>query len=299
MTRAEIQAFLAVVEYGSISRAADELFLRQSTLSGRIQTLENELNMVLFKRGKGVRSTELTDYGRDFVPIAEKWEQLWQETLSAANKRQNKALSVSAILSLNAYIMSEVYSLFAANNPSVRLRLLIRHSDDSYHLIESGGAEAAFVTKPQYSKKVDALPLFREKMMLVYNEAYPAGEALHPSELDANREVLLDWHREYVRWQEYWFGPTSSPRVYTDDMTLMEDFLEKESCWTVAPVSVARALTQKSNKIRTASLLDAPGDRTVFMLKRSMTAASEELNLLLSYMKEVVERQGAQWVYGA
>jgi hypothetical protein len=35
------------------------------------------------------------------------------------------------------------------------------------------------------------------------------------------------------------------------------------------------------------------------MLKRSMTAASEELNLLLSYMKEVVERQGAQWVYGA
>lgn len=298
MTRAEIQAFLAVVEYGSISRAADELFLRQSTLSGRIQTLENELNMVLFKRGKGVRSTELTDYGRDFVPIAEKWEQLWQETLSAAAKRQNKALSVSAILSLNAYIMSEVYSLFAAGNPLVRLRLLIRHSDDSYHLIENGGAEAAFVTKPQYSKRVDTLPLFREKMMLVYNEAYPAGEALHPSELDVNREVLLDWHREYMRWQEYWFGP-GSPRVYTDDMTLMEDFLKTENCWTVAPVSAAQALTRKSEKIRVAPLPDPPGDRTVFMLKRSMTAASEELTLLLAYMKEVVERQGAQWLYNA
>ena len=53
MTRAEIQAFLAVVECGSFSSAADNLFLSQSTLSGRIQTLEQELNMTLFRRGKG------------------------------------------------------------------------------------------------------------------------------------------------------------------------------------------------------------------------------------------------------
>jgi DNA-binding transcriptional LysR family regulator len=97
MTRAEIQAFLAVVENGSISRAADELFLRQSTLSGAFRRWKRAEHDSL-QRGKGVRSTELTDTGRDFVPIAEKWEQLWQETLSAASKRRNKALSVSAIL---------------------------------------------------------------------------------------------------------------------------------------------------------------------------------------------------------
>ena len=295
MTRAEIQAFLAVVEYGSITRAADELFLRQSTLSGRIQTLESELNMTLFKRGKGVRSAELTPFGRDFIPVAEKWERLWQETLMAAGKMQCKLLSVSAILSINAYIMSEVYSLYASRNPAVRLRLLIRHSDESYHLIENGGAEAAFVTKPQFSKKVEAVPLFRENMMLVCANESKAMQAVHPSELDVGREVMLDWHREYSQWHEYWFGANCIPHVYTDDMSLMENFLQTENCWTIAPVSVARALT-RTGTMQAKTIIDAPHDRTVFMLRRSGAEASEECNMLLGDMKEVVERLGAAWV---
>jgi len=296
MTRAEIQAFLAVVECGSISRAADKLFVRQSTLSGRIQNLETELNLILFKRGKGVRSSELTDHGRDFIPIAEKWEKLWQETLTAANKKQHRLLCTSAIHSVNTYIMTEACSLFAAQYPEVRLRLLIRHSDEAYHLIENGGVEAAFITKPQFSKKVEAISLFSEKTVLVYNESYPIAQTVHPSELDPGKEILLDWYREYIQWHEYWFGENSAPKVFTDDMSIMEKFLQTESCWSITPISVAGML-QRNSLVRIISLEEPPPDRNVYMIKFNKASMSEELGLLLENIREVVERQGAEWIY--
>lgn len=296
MTRAEIQAFLAVMEYGSISGAADKLFLRQSTVSERIRALEAELNVTLFRRGKGVRSAELTPAGRDFVPLAEKWERLWLETLASAGRKQHRTLSICAISSINAYIMQEVYGLFTARSPNVPLRLLIRHSDETYHLMESGGAEAAFVTKPHFSKKVQTLPLFRESMQLACNEAYRISEPARPPELDAGREILLDWHREYGQWHEYWFGANCTPRVYTDDMGMMESFLKRESCWAVVPLSAARVLAG-SERIRIRSLTDGPQDRTVYMLLPNAAGISEELHLLLGQMQEVTGRLGASWIF--
>ena len=43
MTYEQIQTFLAVVSYGTISSAADALYVSQSTVSTRLQQLEEEL----------------------------------------------------------------------------------------------------------------------------------------------------------------------------------------------------------------------------------------------------------------
>ena len=54
-----IEAFLAVSDTGSFSRAADTLFLSQPAISKRIQTLEHTLDITPFDRvGKSVRLTE-------------------------------------------------------------------------------------------------------------------------------------------------------------------------------------------------------------------------------------------------
>ena len=66
-----IEAFLAVIRTGSLTEAARQLHLTQPTLSHRLQTLEAELGATLLIRGKGQRRIELTDAGRDFVPLAE------------------------------------------------------------------------------------------------------------------------------------------------------------------------------------------------------------------------------------
>lgn len=56
MTSLEIEAFLTVHRTGSVTKAAELLYISQSSLSTRLRTLERELGCALFARGKGARA---------------------------------------------------------------------------------------------------------------------------------------------------------------------------------------------------------------------------------------------------
>src|SRR5699024_7499071 len=67
--RAEhLSAFEAVARLGTFTRAAEEQFVAQPSLSRQIRTLEAELGAALFDRGR--RGAELTEAGRVLLPIA-------------------------------------------------------------------------------------------------------------------------------------------------------------------------------------------------------------------------------------
>ena len=53
MNNVDIETFWTVVENGSVTAAAEALFITRPTLSGRVQSLENEVGAKLFIRGQG------------------------------------------------------------------------------------------------------------------------------------------------------------------------------------------------------------------------------------------------------
>ncbi|MFQ9679487.1 MAG: LysR family transcriptional regulator [Ruthenibacterium lactatiformans] len=63
MNQSYFEVFLAVVECKSVSRAAEKLFLSQSTVSHRLKMLENEIGCLLFERAQGQRECVLTAKG--------------------------------------------------------------------------------------------------------------------------------------------------------------------------------------------------------------------------------------------
>ena len=65
----QLEVFVAVVEYGGFTRAAEELFFNQSTISAHISLLEQALGQELLVRGSR-RSVRLTDAGERVYPIA-------------------------------------------------------------------------------------------------------------------------------------------------------------------------------------------------------------------------------------
>jgi len=70
MTLQQLSYFLAAVEHGSFTAAAEELHLAQPSLSEQIRRLEGELGVRLFTRlGRGVA---LTEAGRALRPQAER-----------------------------------------------------------------------------------------------------------------------------------------------------------------------------------------------------------------------------------
>ena len=52
MNLTSLQTFLAILETGSLVRAADKLNVTQSTVTARLKTLEEELGQVLINRQK-------------------------------------------------------------------------------------------------------------------------------------------------------------------------------------------------------------------------------------------------------
>ena len=63
-----LASFVAVVDAGSLSAAADVVRITQPALSRQVRQLERDLGIALFRRGH--RRLELTSAGREFLPVA-------------------------------------------------------------------------------------------------------------------------------------------------------------------------------------------------------------------------------------
>ena len=55
MTNQDIETFFAVLDHGTMTAAAEALFITQPSLSARLRALEDEVGAPLFHRGKGLR----------------------------------------------------------------------------------------------------------------------------------------------------------------------------------------------------------------------------------------------------
>lgn len=68
MELAQIRYVLMVAKYNNFSRAAEQLFITQPTLSQQIRRLEEELGLPLFRRS--TKNVSLTEAGKVFVSLA-------------------------------------------------------------------------------------------------------------------------------------------------------------------------------------------------------------------------------------
>ena len=154
MNLIDIQTFLTIASAPSLSRAAEILYMSQPALSHRLHALEKELGAELIVRHKGVRSIELTPAGQRFVPIAQKWEQLWKETQSIHLERPSAPFRISNVDSLNLFFMPRVAANFLKGNPSCRLNLVTMRSNAAYKAVENKEVDLGFITNPHFFKKV-------------------------------------------------------------------------------------------------------------------------------------------------
>ena len=74
----KVQYFLKIVEAGSLSRAAEQLYLTQPTLSRFLAKLEEEAGTKFFSRGRD-NSLSLTADGLIYLEAARRIDVLWNE----------------------------------------------------------------------------------------------------------------------------------------------------------------------------------------------------------------------------
>lgn len=121
MTNLDIETFWAVVQHGTMTAAAEALYITQPTLSMRIRALEERVGTPLFIRGKGQRRIRLTAAGQKFLTLARRWQRLLSETEALAELEQRTYLRIAATYTTNQYILPAVYQKFLAMHLPVSL----------------------------------------------------------------------------------------------------------------------------------------------------------------------------------
>jgi DNA-binding transcriptional LysR family regulator len=254
----EIEAFLAIVETRSLSKAAQSLFLAQCTVTHRLQSLEKKLNNTLVVRQKGRRSIELTQKGQEFIPIAERWMSLWKDTQAYQKSDLRLTLSVACIESLNIFMFPPLYHEITSQDTTFTLRVFSRDSSVIYDLLQNYEVDIGFGILPTKNPNIITEPLFGEEIFLVNAIEHAwAADVVHPSELDPSEEIYMFWGHNTERWHDLWWGPASTPFFYTNTSALLFDYLKGSSHWALVPASVARAF-EKTGAVKSYRLMATP-----------------------------------------
>lgn len=267
MNLCNMETFLCVARNQNLSVAADTLFVSQSTVSTRIRQLEEELGVVLIRRGKGMRNVELTPQGAAFVPLAERWLVLNAETESFSSQRFVTPFCVACPDSLNTYLFQPLYRQLADPEYALSLRVRTHQSAEIFALIDSGEADAGFAFHLFRSSNVICKPLFREKMVLLCsNRGHWPTSPIRPEDLDPNFELFLSWSRDIQLWHDSWWGPAQRPYIHLDSAPMLLPYMDEPRCWALCPTSVANAFLQNGAPVEVHELTHTPPDRVCYYL---------------------------------
>jgi len=231
----QINVFLEIVRIRNLTKAAENLHMSQSSVSQQLKLLEQELGVQLIMRHKGQRTAELTCHGEEFIPLAESWMHLLQQTESLKESAPRE-LVLGAVDSLNASILSCVCQQLLQAEASMNLRICTDQSDQLYKLADSRQIDLGFVSYVAKIPHVTVKPVFSQKMCVVHCRRPEDPQKLaSPTGLMAKDEIQLNWGQDYLQWRKNWWNPNIHPHVVTDSMILLRHFLQTPGCWAVVP----------------------------------------------------------------
>jgi DNA-binding transcriptional LysR family regulator len=199
MLLSQVQAFVAVAREGSVSRAAEQLFLTQPALTARLQGLERELGASLFMRTS--RGMRLSEAGHAFLPYAVRA----LETL-ADGRRQVDALerggggqlALGAAPAVSTYVLPLVLKRFAMTHPRIAVSVKTGHSEEVLALVLNEQVDVGLVRALRHPE-IESTLLYEDRLVLVVmpDHAFSASQSIDMDALRDEQLILFDRTSSY------------------------------------------------------------------------------------------------------
>lgn len=113
--------FFAIVREQNITRAAEKLYITQSSLSQYIAKLEQDLGVTLFDRNKN--SVTLTEAGKIYLRYLESESYLYEKLVSDLNRDCMQSLDIGIGSWRGSILLPDVLEDFLLDYPNVRVNL--------------------------------------------------------------------------------------------------------------------------------------------------------------------------------
>ena len=144
------RVFYTVAKCGSLTRAAEELYISQPAVSQSIKQLENQLGVRLFNRTH--RGMELSAQGGKIIfPEVERALALFNEVENRISQMKTSAtgsIRIGASDTIFEYFLSDKIVDFHERFPAVKIDLLAGFTPETIEQLKSNRCDVAFVNLP-------------------------------------------------------------------------------------------------------------------------------------------------------
>ncbi len=191
----QLQYLVALHEHGHFGRAAEAMFVSQSTLSAGIRELESLLGVTLVERSR--RVVRFTPLGNAVVAKAHRLlreaEEL-SDLVQASGKPLSGELRMSVIPTIAPFLLPRILPRLRKERPQLRLYLREETSGDAVESLHHGRADCVLLALPYATGEIEAEHICDDRLFVAFPKDDPRDppDTIPSSMIDENRLLLLE-----------------------------------------------------------------------------------------------------------
>ena len=272
----------------NITKAANNLFLTQPTLTKRLQQIEEELGTQLVNRTP--RGITITPEGEYMAGQAEQYIRFWQATRKKMDEFRRKGYGTIRILSsftFSKYYLFDIVREFIKIYPNISFDLQVGRSDLTTKLLLEGRADIAFV-RGDYETEMEKEVILSDRAYVISKEPLDLGKLPELYRVDSilgeqTRRRLDRW------WEEHYDQP---PRTAVS-------VWDADSSWQVVMRGLGYTLGFFSSRnlkelgVWSSPLLDLNGNpltRTTSVVYQKEIIKTEYVRHFLEFTKNYLQK---------
>ncbi|MGG0718248.1 LysR family transcriptional regulator [Robertmurraya massiliosenegalensis] len=225
-----LQYFIEVVHANSFSRAADNLYITQPTISKMIKNFEEEVGVPLFERSR--KQLTLTDAGKlifeQATLINRAYHNLENELDNLLGlKKGHIRIGLPPIF--NAHLFLKIVSSFHEKYPGITFQLMEQGSKKIEEAVEKNLLDVGIVVLPTQTDIFEHLALKEEDFRVILHKSHPFAVRKEVELAELANESFITYNRDFVlndrilhACQSVGFTPNiiseSSQRSFIEDM---------------------------------------------------------------------------------
>ncbi|MDH2272500.1 MULTISPECIES: LysR family transcriptional regulator [Moraxella] len=169
MNTTNLATFVAVMQTGSISGAAEKLYITQPAVSKRIKNLEDEFGTVLFDTVG--RSIIPTASAHELLPFVRRWlddYEACKASLQHAKEVASGRLVIGTSHHIGLHHLAPVLRRFIQTYPAVQLEVRFVDSEEAHKAVLEGEISLAFLTlPPTFDRRLNYHTLWSDPLYFV------------------------------------------------------------------------------------------------------------------------------------
>lgn len=290
----QLQSYVAVVKHKSFTKAAEELYISQPTISSHIRDLEESLNQQLIIRT--TKHLQITTAGLELFECAKQMLSLQNNLLHRLGGHNGRMLHIGASTIPTTYILPHILTKFCKLHKNFLFKV---HQSDSSEVLQGlkrGEYDLAFSGMPCKEESICCEPFFDDEMLIIT----PHNEHFLQYKADGIEPYSLFYEEPVIIREEGSASQKTADKIYEHlhlnkkKMKIVARVNEPESIKNFVSKGFGISIISKiavESYIKNGDILSftLPAEisgRKLYMLYHNYTIEDEFLNLFIQFVKE-------------